>query len=482
MKIKEIESLTKMERSNIRFYERKGLISPKRLANGYRDYSENDLQILLRIKLLRSLHISIDEIIALKGGSKSLSDILDNQIEKLEREEQDVSYAKDLCRAIQRDRVDFADLDAKKYLDGINKSIEETASTYFSIEGDEIPQVFHPWRRFMARAFDIFMYDIIWSAFLAFAFNINIMARSNWEALLDTYIAIAIMLVLEPLLIKLFGTTPGKAIFGLRIEFCDGSPLSYKEGLKRTWGVISIGMGYYIPIYSLIRLWKSYKLCSENETQPWDETICYTIKDKKQSRGLLYIAAYLVLFAILFTITSAQLLPPNRGNITVAEFVENHNYYANHFGVGFGDKYLDESGKWAEKEFDNSIYIEIGYDEEPEYHFIIENGYVTGVSFEVEIENNEYWISPYNTYMYLISLAITGAQDQMHLYSKLPNRILKNIDNNTFKNFHFEEAGITFNCDISYWGYINTQSDYLWPEENIDENYFSLNFSVNKYN
>ena len=54
MKIKEIESLTKMERSNIRFYERKGLISPKRLANGYRDYSENDLQILLRIKLLKA--------------------------------------------------------------------------------------------------------------------------------------------------------------------------------------------------------------------------------------------------------------------------------------------------------------------------------------------------------------------------------------------------------------------------------------------
>ncbi|MFA6783241.1 MAG: MerR family DNA-binding transcriptional regulator, partial [Sedimentibacter sp.] len=41
MLIKEIENLSGMERANIRFYEREGLITPKRLDNGYRDYSED---------------------------------------------------------------------------------------------------------------------------------------------------------------------------------------------------------------------------------------------------------------------------------------------------------------------------------------------------------------------------------------------------------------------------------------------------------
>ena len=38
MTIKELETRTGMERANIRFYEKEGLLSPKRLDNGYRDY------------------------------------------------------------------------------------------------------------------------------------------------------------------------------------------------------------------------------------------------------------------------------------------------------------------------------------------------------------------------------------------------------------------------------------------------------------
>jgi DNA-binding transcriptional MerR regulator len=160
MKIKEIEALSGMKRANIRFYEREGLITPKRMDNGYRDYSDADLQILIRTKLLRSLHISLDEIKALKEGSKDLDDTLSAQIVKLDQEKQDASYAQDVCRAMQGDRVAFAELNAKKYLDVINRTMKETGSTYFSVKGDELPQVFHPWSRFLARLFDIFIYNI----------------------------------------------------------------------------------------------------------------------------------------------------------------------------------------------------------------------------------------------------------------------------------------------------------------------------------
>ena len=58
MKIKEMEERSQMTRANIRFYESEGFLSPKREENGYLEYSESDLEILLRIKLLRSLHFS----------------------------------------------------------------------------------------------------------------------------------------------------------------------------------------------------------------------------------------------------------------------------------------------------------------------------------------------------------------------------------------------------------------------------------------
>ena len=362
----------------------------------------------------------------------------------------------------------------------INQKIKEKDSKYFSVEGDELPQVFHPWRRYLARSFDSVIYMILWTAFLAFVLRINALDRNNSANLLNTIITTIMMLFLEPLLLHLFGTTPGKAIYGLKIENPDGRRLSYTEGLERTWGVLSKGMGFNIPIYNMIRLFKSYNLCIENEIQPWDESISYTIKDTKWYRGILYIGASIVLFAILFTIISAQLLPPNRGDLTVAEFVENYNYYAKHFDIDFGDKYLDEDGKWEEKKSDATV-IYISNTEKPEYHFTIEHGYVTGVSFAIEIKNNEHMLSPYDKHMFLSSLAFAGAQNEIGLFSKIPKRIAEQIDNNNFKDFNFVEAGTAFICDIEYSGYRET-SNFLLPLENAEETCFSLIFTVNKEN
>lgn len=254
MTIKEIEALSGMERANIRFYEREGLIAPERMENGYRNYSDDELEILLRIKLLRSLHISLDEIKALQEGSKNLADTLSKQIFELEKERQGVSYAQDVCRAMQEDGVSFNDLDAKKYLEGISRITGEIGSSYFDFKGDELPQVFYPWRRFLARILDLSIYSTLWSIILILVFHVNLATRSSIENIFNTIISLVIMLFLEPLWLHLSGTTPGKAIFGLRIEDSEGRRLRYLEGFERTWGVLSSGMGYNFPIYNLVRL------------------------------------------------------------------------------------------------------------------------------------------------------------------------------------------------------------------------------------
>jgi hypothetical protein len=174
----------------------------------------------------------------------------------------------------------------KKENDMLIKEIENKTEMERVNIADELPQVFHPWRRYLARTYDTLIYTILWVAFLAFVFHVNVLDRNNAEKLLDGFITTIMMLFLEPMLLHLFGTTPGKAIFGLRITNPDGSRLSYIEGLERIWDVLSRGMGFNIPIYNIIRLLKSYNLCVENETQPWDELISYTIKDTKWYRGV----------------------------------------------------------------------------------------------------------------------------------------------------------------------------------------------------
>lgn len=76
MTIKEIEALSAMTRANIRFYEAEGLLTPRRSENGYRNYSDEDLDILKRIKLLRSLHIPLEEIKALHQDKEELHALL----------------------------------------------------------------------------------------------------------------------------------------------------------------------------------------------------------------------------------------------------------------------------------------------------------------------------------------------------------------------------------------------------------------------
>ena len=68
MNIKEIEERSGLTRANIRYYEQEGLLAPARRENKYRDYSEEDLETLLRIALLRSLGFSLEEIRRLQSG------------------------------------------------------------------------------------------------------------------------------------------------------------------------------------------------------------------------------------------------------------------------------------------------------------------------------------------------------------------------------------------------------------------------------
>lgn len=344
-----------------------------------------------------------------------------------------------------------------------------------------LPQVFNPWRRFLARMFDLFLYRILWTAFLAFVVHINMGARSGFGSLFDSFVSIVLMLLLEPLWLKFLGTTPGKAIFGLKIEGADGRHLDYGEAFERTWSVIGTGMGYEIPIYNLVRQWKSYQLCIDNEPQPWDESISYSIKDTKVHRALLFIVASVASFVLLLSILSAQRLPPNRGDLTIGEFSENYNYYSKVFELGYDNLYLDEYGSWVENELDGvAIHIGMWQTQKPEFHFITENGYLSEVSFLIEIENHEQWLSSYDTQMFLTALAFVGAQKEVGLFSKIPNRIADLIDQNTFSSFQFSEAGLVLICDIEYFGFIDTGSNILITSEHTKENFFKLSFSAGK--
>ena len=115
MHIKDVEQRTGLSRANIRYYEQEGLVHPARRKNGYRDYSPDDLETLLRIRLLRRLDVPIEEIRAMQAGKLSLSEALSQRLAALRRREEQARTDQSVCRAMQADHACYDTLDAEKY-------------------------------------------------------------------------------------------------------------------------------------------------------------------------------------------------------------------------------------------------------------------------------------------------------------------------------------------------------------------------------
>ncbi len=104
MTIKEVESLTGLARSNIRFYEKENLFEPARNEkNGYREYSMQDVEDIKKIAYLRTLGISIEEIRAVKTGKATLQQAVERQSQSLEGQIAELGQAKAMCRQMLRD-------------------------------------------------------------------------------------------------------------------------------------------------------------------------------------------------------------------------------------------------------------------------------------------------------------------------------------------------------------------------------------------
>lgn len=258
MTIKEMEAATGLPRANIRYYESEGFLHPERGENGYRNFTQSDVDTLLKIKLLRQLGFSLEDIRACQKGEEELSAALARRLAELEQTRGALEETVELCRAMLHDSVRFQSLDAHHYLERTSSAISIPAPIEAPWEADTAAPL-SPWRRFLARELDLLLCAFLWHSFLQLVFRVNLTFREGPVEILDVLAAIALLLVLEPLCIHLWGATPGKALFGLRLTRRDGSPLGYLDALRRTFLAIALGTGFWglgnwIPLLSLVSL------------------------------------------------------------------------------------------------------------------------------------------------------------------------------------------------------------------------------------
>ncbi|HEY0038792.1 MAG TPA: RDD family protein [Longimicrobium sp.] len=180
----------------------------------------------------------------------------------------------------------------------------------------------YAWRRFLARIIDLFLYGIVLLTPVQIAapefMTPEYLARAQaapaeipMSLRLGFLLALGVtVILLDTLLVHLWSTTPGKALFGLRIVRSDGNRLSVRESLSRAIRAWAIGMGAGIAFATIVGGVMSYiRLTSRGRTH-WDEALDLRVEHTPQTIGLvLRNVGLILLFLFSLSAVASMFLP-----------------------------------------------------------------------------------------------------------------------------------------------------------------------------
>ena len=377
MTIKELERRTGLPRTSIRFYEQEGLLTPERRENNYRDYSEDNVRTLEKIKLLRRLSLDLDAIRRLLEGDRA----------DLER------YAQ-VCEELSRTETSYDDLDPEPWLAALEEKSLPLSRRVDPAEQDSIAAAPYPWRRFFARALDLSLAGILWSALQYLVLHwywpeFGLMGFA--DTLVSAWGAWLFLMVLEPILLCTWGYTPGKRLLRLKVRREDGSKLDLERAVIRTAWILLRGFALNVPFLNLLCLGTCYDKCVKDQVMPWDQGLRYTVRPAGKKRVAAYVAISLLFPLPSMAIDSESYRLPNpAGPLTPEQVVENYNFLERRVESLWGERpqlSLDPDGRWREAPpvyqdlQEGWMWLELEDSEWGPVEFSTdEDGYVTGFS------------------------------------------------------------------------------------------------------
>ena len=171
----------------------------------------------------------------------------------------------------------------------------------------------HPWRRLFARTVDICTAGLVLFMLLIFAFSATIPEQAaGFAKAIDNPIIASVVLYLiwlpaEALLLSLFGTTPAKWLFGIRVAHPGGNLLSFAAALNRSFLVFVQGVGFGIPFVALFTQLFAYRRLTKTGTTLWDTSTTSVVLHKKWGvfRALACTAAVFSVLILMSALNAA---------------------------------------------------------------------------------------------------------------------------------------------------------------------------------
>lgn len=386
MTINEVEARTGLERATVRYYEKEKLISPAREGNGYRNYSEEDIEKLEKIKLLRALDFSLEDIRSMDEDGADFSERLRARARSLEARAEDIEDARRVIENMLADNAAYETLQSGVYLEQMKSpapALPDSAPEEPEESAEPEGVWVSPWRRFFARWLDNVFCSVLLNWLWVDVAGIP-MNGGLWISIVKGILLLLAILLTESLFLCTLGTTPGKLLLGLRVRDEDGRRLGWSAALERTSTVLFTGEGLHIPVISFWRNWVSYRDANEGMTLLWEYQGRVEAKRETDWRHYVcFFAGVAVSVFLTVLIVSAPYMPENRGALTPREFAENVNS-----DTGIYERFLLEDGAWRKVDQPNVIHVDDpGWDWEPEpVELLVEGNTVTGFRFHASGE------------------------------------------------------------------------------------------------
>ncbi len=133
-----------------------------------------------------------------------------------------------------------------------------------------------PWLRYLARYIDIAIYTIVLMMILATLglilgfLGTNVSFLSTVPGFVSSVLYVVFLILIEPMVLSHWQTTPGKSLLHIKINKSDDSRVSYSDALLRTVRVWFKGLAFGIPIISLFTQINAYGNLTDKGITSWD--------------------------------------------------------------------------------------------------------------------------------------------------------------------------------------------------------------------
>ncbi|MEH7250665.1 RDD family protein [Neobacillus niacini] len=127
-----------------------------------------------------------------------------------------------------------------------------------------------PYVRYLARFLDLSLFSLFIITLTSIISSTFIAEISNLYVFI---LSLFLWILVEPVIIAIFGNTLGRAFLNTKIKSVNGEKLTFITALKRSFVVSILGMGFGIPILNFICFFFSYRDLKGHGMSTWDYKI-----------------------------------------------------------------------------------------------------------------------------------------------------------------------------------------------------------------